>query len=101
MLAHTRTRPTRSDRIRAKNPVRKKRIPWREVAKKEIHQFSEAGVMLRGCRYKENISQVQLAKAIGISQHHISEMENGKRPIGKAMAKRFAEFFNTNYRIFL
>ena len=32
---------------------------------------------------------------------HISEMENGIRPIGKEMAKRFAELFKTDYRKFL
>ena len=87
--------------IRNKAPVRKEKTPWREVAKKEIGQFSEAGVMLRGCRYKKNITQAQLAKELGISQHHISEMENGKRTIGKDMAKRLATFLGTNYRVFL
>ena len=28
-------------------------------------------------------------------------MENGKRSIGKAMAKKFANFFQVDYRIFL
>ena len=101
MSVRTRSHPTKSSRARVKTQPRKKRIPWRDVAKKEIHQFSEAGVMLRGCRYKKGITQVELAKAIGINQHHISEMENGKRPIGKEMAIRFGEFFKTDYRLFL
>jgi DNA-binding XRE family transcriptional regulator len=79
----------------------KKSIPWRDVFKKDIAKYSEPGIMLRGSRIKEEITQKELANAIGVSQHHISEMENGKRPIGKAMAKRFADFFKTNYRIFL
>jgi transcriptional regulator with XRE-family HTH domain len=57
--------------------------------------------MLRGCRYKKGITQLELAKALRVNQHHISEMENGKRPIGREMAKRLAEFFETNYRVFL
>jgi transcriptional regulator with XRE-family HTH domain len=57
--------------------------------------------MLRGSRHKEGVTQKELADSLGISQHHISEMENGKRPIGKAMAKKFAEFFKTDYRLFL
>jgi Plasmid maintenance system antidote protein len=69
--------------------------------KEEIEKHSEGGLMLRGSRHKESLTQQQLAKALGISQHHISEMENGKRPIGKEMAKRLAKFFKTDYRIFL
>ena len=103
MSAHTRTRHNKTSRrsMAAKARARKKRASWRDVAKREILRFSEAGVMLRGCRYKKDITQLELAEAIGINQHHISEMENGKRPIGKEMAKRLAEFFKTNYRIFL
>lgn len=103
MSVHTRTHPTRS-KSRKKGIIktaRRKRISWRSVAKKEINKFSEPGVMLKGCRYKKNITQVQLSKALDVQQNHISEMENGKRPIGKEMAKRFANFFNTDYRIFL
>ncbi|NGX47519.1 MAG: hypothetical protein K1000chlam3_00894 [Chlamydiae bacterium] len=57
--------------------------------------------MLRASRFKNDVSQKELAEAIGVSQHHISEMENGKRPIGKEMAHRLAEFFKTDYRLFL
>ena len=95
MSVHTKTRRINKARSVEKN------IPWREAAKKEINKHSESGVMLRGARYKEDITQRDLAKAIGISQHHISEMENGKRPIGKEMAKRLAKFFKTDYRVFL
>ena len=44
------------------------------------------------------------AKAISascrISQHHISEMEDGKRPIGKEIAKRLAEVLHIGYKVF-
>jgi len=95
MSVLTKTRRTKKARPAEKN------IPWREAAKKDIEKYSESGVMLRGSRYKDDITQRELAKAIGISQHHISEMENGKRPIGKEMAKRLAKFFKTDYRVFL
>lgn len=98
MPVHTRTRRTR----KTSNPSKKAgNISWREAAKKDIRKHSEGGLMLRGSRFKEEISQKDLAEAIGISQHHISEMENGKRPIGKDMAKRFAKFFKVDYRLFL
>ena len=103
MSVHTRTRHTKSKRSKSVSVrvAHKKRPTWRDVAKKEINKFSEPGVMLRGCRYKKNITQAQLSKAINVQQNHISEMENGKRPIGKEMAKRFAEYFKTDYRVFL
>jgi ribosome-binding protein aMBF1 (putative translation factor) len=111
MSVHTRRRHIKSattkstskqrSQKRAAAKTKKKSIPWREAAKDEIEKYSEGGLMLRGSRFKEEITQENLAKALGISQHHISEMEHGKRPIGKEMAKRFAEFFKTDYRIFL
>ncbi|OQX06995.1 MAG: hypothetical protein BWK76_25480 [Desulfobulbaceae bacterium A2] len=59
------------------------------------------GVALRGSRAKEGMTQQQLAEATGIPRRHLSEMEHGKRSVGKAMAKRFAEVFHCDYRLFL
>ena len=79
----------------------KKGIPWRHAARKDLERYSEGGQMLRGSRHKRDITQRELAEAILVSPHHISEMENGKRPIGKEMARRLATFFKTDYRVFL
>ena len=62
---------------------------------------NRAGVCVRGGRVKEGLTQKQLADLIGIAQHHISEMENGKRPIGKEMANKLAAALNVDYRVFL
>lgn len=59
-----------------------------------------AGV-LRGFRYREELTQAELAKKMGVKQHHLSEMEHGKRSIGKNLAKKLAKQFKTDYRIFL
>ncbi len=59
------------------------------------------GVCLRGIRYREGLTQLQLAEKIGIPQRHISEMENGKRPIGKAAAHKIADALGADYRLFL
>ncbi len=99
MPAHTKTRHTKS--TKSKGIKAKKNISWREAAKRDIRKHSEGGQMLRATRFKVEVSQKLLAESIGISQHHISEMENGKRPIGKEMAKRFAAFFKMDYRLFL
>ena len=65
-------------------------------------QWNSGGVALRGARGKEGVTQKQLAALVGIAQHHISEMENGKRPIGKETAKRLAEALGiSDYRVFL
>jgi plasmid maintenance system antidote protein VapI len=74
---------------------------WREVYKEELEEFGQAALMLRGSRHKIELTQKELAEALGISQNHVSEMENGKRPIGKVMALRMGKFFKTDYRKFL
>ena len=48
-----------------------------------------------------SISLKQLAELTGISQHHLSEMENGKRPIGKDTARKLAAALKVDYRVFL
>lgn len=61
----------------------------------------EPGVLLKGLRYREGLSQIEFAKKISISQTNLSAMENGRRIIGKELAKRIADIFGLNYRIFL
>jgi len=77
----------------------KKRIPWREAFKE--FEGNEAGHNLAGGRHKEGLTQVQLSKLTGIPQRHISEMERGKRPIGKKNAKLFSKALHIDYRMFL
>jgi transcriptional regulator with XRE-family HTH domain len=56
---------------------------------------------LGGARVKEGITQRELAELTRIPQRHISEMENGKRTIGKERAKKLAEVLKVNYKVFL
>lgn len=63
--------------------------------------WNGGGVAIRGARGKEGLTQKQLSELTGIAQHHISEMENGKRPIGKDTARRLANALNIDYRVFL
>ena len=76
-------------------------IPWRESVQDLIHKQSEPGVMVRGGRVKEGLSQIALAEKLGIPAPNVSEMEHGKRTIGKAMAKRLAKILNLDYKVFL
>ena len=64
-------------------------------------KFTQAGVLLKGLRTREGLTQEEFAKAIGIDQPNLSSMENGKRPIGKELAKRIEKEFGVDYRYFL
>jgi len=61
----------------------------------------EKTLALRAYRTREDLTQRELAQKVGVPQRHISEMENGKRPIGKEMAKRFAKVLGIDYRVLL
>ncbi len=74
--------------------------PWRD-AYPECSKQELTGKALAGARYREGLTQVQLSELTGIPQRHISEMENGKRPIGKEMAKRLGKALNISYKVFL
>ena len=63
--------------------------------------FPQWAVVLRGLRNREGLSQASLGQKLGVAQTNISQMELGKRPIGKALAKKFAAFFKTDYHLFL
>ena len=57
--------------------------------------------MLIGARGKENVTQNQLSELTGIPRRHISDMENGRRPIGKQNAIKIGKALNIDYRLFL
>lgn len=75
-------------------------VPWRD-AYPDCSENQLIGKALAGARYREGLTQIQLAELTGIPQRHISEMENGKRVIGKEMAKRLANALNASYKLFL
>ena len=75
-------------------------IPWRDTYP-DSSNAQLSGKALAGMRSREGLTQVQLAEKTGIPQRHISEMEHGKRTIGKKNAKLFAAALNTDYRVFL
>jgi transcriptional regulator with XRE-family HTH domain len=74
-------------------------IPWREAFPFKDEELP--GVFLAGARYREGLTQETLAKLAGIPRRHISEMENGKRPIGKQNARKLGEALNVDPRRFL
>jgi ribosome-binding protein aMBF1 (putative translation factor) len=64
-------------------------------------KYTKAGVLLRGTRHREGLTQAGMAKKIHVTQADLSKMESGKRPIGKVIAKRIEKIFGVNYRYFL
>lgn len=74
-------------------------MAWQDV-------FPEAkdnlpGTVLSGARTKAGLTQVELAGQAGIPQRHISEIENGKRTIGRERARRLAEVLDIPYQSLL
>jgi len=59
-------------------------MPWRDA----FPEFKNNvyGTLLSGYRHREGMTQEALSRMTGIPRRHISEMENGKRPIEKETA---------------
>jgi len=64
-------------------------------------QYTKPGALLRGIRVRENLTQIELAKQIKVTQSDVSQMENGTRKIGRMIAKRIEKLFGVDYRSFL
>ena len=60
--------------------------------------YRSAGYYLRLYRQRADMTQAELAGKTGIRQHHLSEMENNKRPLGKTNAKKLATILDCDYR---
>ena len=71
------------------------------VSPAAVFPHRSPATLLRGARNRERLTQQQLADICTISRHHISEMENGKRSIGKRNAARLGEALKVDPRLFL
>ncbi len=74
---------------------------WEELASKRIAKFKKQGLVLRGARQREGLSQKALAKKSGINQENISKLENGQRPIGEKVAKKLAKALRIDCELLL
>ena len=57
-----------------------------------------AAVLLRGARLKAQMSQKAVALAAKVQPAHLSAMERGRRPVGKAVAQRLARVLCCDWR---
>ncbi len=60
--------------------------------------YGTPGYFLRLFRQRAELTQVLLAKKVNVRQHHLSEMEHNKRPIGKAAALKLSKMLKCDYR---
>lgn len=75
-------------------------ISWREAFPVEFLE-NEGGICLKVTRERRRLTQTALADMTGIPQPNISEMERGKRPIGKKIAHQLGKALDADYRVFL
>ena len=64
-------------------------------------KYTKVGALLKGLRYREDMTQKEFSEKVNVKQGDLSKMENGKRPIGKNIAKRLSKLFKVDYRMFL
>jgi DNA-binding XRE family transcriptional regulator len=76
-------------------------IPAEDIFPDLKDPVKSIGIALRGIRSKFQLTQEQVAQRLGIDQSDVSKMEKGKRPIGKALAKKIQKEFGIDYRRFL
>ena len=57
---------------------------------------NRTGNLLAGARLKAEMTQAELAGKVGIRQNMVSEYENGKRPLTKAMSRSFSNVLNVD-----
>lgn len=71
------------------------------VPAEEVFPDSTPGRRLRGARGIREMTQKQLAAAVGCTVSNISDMEHNRRAISKDMARKLAAALDFDYRVFL
>lgn len=69
-----------------------------EAKTRHADAYRTPGYYLKLYRLRAGLSQVALAQKARMLQHHLSEMEHNKRPIGKTLAKRLAQILGCDYQ---
>lgn len=84
------------ERYRTENPMPvEDRVPAKvvhdEARQRHGDYYRTPGYYLRRFRQRADLTQAELAGRAGILRHHLSEMENNKRALGKANAMKLGE----------
>lgn len=64
-------------------------------------KYTKPGALIRGIRFRDGITQLELAEKLKVTQSDISQMETGARKIGRKLAKRIEKLYGVHYRSFL
>jgi DNA-binding XRE family transcriptional regulator len=69
---------------------------------KKIKKKLTPGTYIKVFRQNNNMTQAELGKALGgLPRQHISNMENGSRPISKRIALKLAKLFDVSVEKFI
>jgi DNA-binding XRE family transcriptional regulator len=69
---------------------------------KRIKQKLTPGTYIKVFRQNKNMTQADLGKALGgLPRQHVSNMENGSRPISKKIALKLAKLFDVSVEKFI
>jgi DNA-binding XRE family transcriptional regulator len=69
-----------------------------DTRRRHGNAYGTGGYYLRLYRQRAELTQAELSEQTGIRQHHLSEMENNKRALGKANASKLAKILKCDYR---
>lgn len=69
-----------------------------EIRELDPGRYGTPGYFLNLYRLRSEITQAELARRAGMRQHHVSEIEHNRRPMGKALARKLAAILGCDYR---
>jgi len=68
-------------------------VDWRVPFEKDIAKAGgDVAYAVRSGRNMSGVGQIEFAKRLGIAQPHLSEIENGKRLVGKSWRRNWGSF---------
>lgn len=83
------------------NNSNEKNLPAEDAFPNIKDPAKRIGIIFRGVQFKHNLTQAEVAKKLGLDQSDVSKIEKGKRPVGKALAKKIEKEFGIDYHRFL
>jgi ribosome-binding protein aMBF1 (putative translation factor) len=80
-------------------PSTRSRTPEEVFGEDWTNPVKKLGRMIQGLRFRENMSQIELAKKLkGVKQSNISAWENGKEPVPEKRLKQMSTLFGRDLK---
>lgn len=86
---------------RSKAHANARLTPSDEVFKDVHKKYGRVGTRIRGYRYRDDMTQSDLAKKLNISKKDVYNLEYSRLKIDRKMAKQLATLFKTKPSMFL